>query len=53
MCNSVHFEVPLKNSRLQSIVNIWVHKSLKFRRRKHHQVEMTEDCDEEKEQKCH
>ena len=53
MCNSVHFEVPLKNSRLQSIVNIWVHKSLKFRRRKHHQNEMTEDCDEEKEQKCH
>ena len=52
ICNSVHFEVPLKNSRLQSIVNIWVHKSLKFRRRKHHQVEMTEDCDEEKEQKC-
>ena len=53
ICNSVHFEVPLKNSRLQSIVNIWVHKSLKFRRRKHHQVEMVGDCDEEKEQKCH
>ena len=52
MCNSVHFEVPLKNSRLQSIVNIWVHKSLKFRRRKHHQVDMV-DCGEEEEQKCH
>ena len=52
ICNSVHFEVPLKNSRLQSIVNIWVHKSLKFRRRKHHQVEMTEDCDEEEQRKC-
>ena len=52
ICNSVHFEVPLKNSRLQSIVNIWVHKSLKFRRRKHNQVEMTEDCDEEEQRKC-